>query len=786
MPRVLTVLVATVLIITGPGALAAEDAGQPDQIINGDFAGSPPRGWWASGVTWSPEGDNACINVPGGLTAYERGIVGQNDLSMQEGEEYEVRFRASSTLPDHDIRVTFQINDGTRGYPWIVEGIAVLGPEEQEFSFTDVAPEDSANANVTVQLGGQPESARVCLRGFSVLGGVIAEEMPEAAKVRVNQVGYLPQAAKYATYVSDEPEPLGWELLDGEDVVASGQTSPFGTDRASRQGVHLIDFSAVTREGEYALRVGDDASYPFRISPDIYRTLAVDALKFFYHQRSGIPIEAEYVGPEYARPAGHDASAAGGGDTAVTCRHDACDYSLDVSGGWYDAGDHGKYVVNGGIAAWQVLWIYERAAAAGGDSPWLADGTLNIPESGNGVPDVLDEARYQVEFLLSMQVPEGEEYAGMAHHKIHDEVWTGMLTMPHQDTERRLLAPPSTAASLNLAAVAAQASRIWAELDPEFAADALTAAERAYAAALENPRRHASSDASSGGGPYNDNRLQDEFFWAASELYVTTGADEYLRDVRESEYFVDGSDALRPGGFEWNRVAALGLIRLATSDALPEADREHVRSIVLSAADRLVEVSETEGYRLPYRPPVMTYSWGSNGQLLNNASVLLAAYDITGEPEYTAVALEAMNYVLGRNAVGISYVTGHGTFYAQNQHHRFWANQLDATRPNPPAGALAGGPNASAAVQDPVSARSLVDCAPQACYIDAHGAYSVNEVTINWNSALAVVAAALADEAADFRDPAVPGGFPWLIVLAAAVTVAVAAVVLLVVRRRRA
>ena len=141
----------------------------------------------------------------------------------------------------------------------------------------------------------------------------------------------------------------------------------------------------------------------------------------------------------------------------MPCRADlACGYTLDVRGGWYDAGDHGKYVVNGGIAAWQLLNSYERAEQRSVTPTAFGDGTLAIPEKANGVPDLLDEARWEVEFLLKMQAPDG-----MAHHKIHDENWTGLPTRPELDDQPRRLSATSTAATLNLAAVAAQAARLW-------------------------------------------------------------------------------------------------------------------------------------------------------------------------------------------------------------------------------------------------------------------------------------------------------------------------------------
>src|SRR5690606_13492040 len=167
----------------------------------------------------------------------------------------------------------------------------------------------------------------------------ISEAAP-LPNVRVNQVGYYPALAKHAVLVSSAPEPLQWQLLavDGKEVL-SGQTRPLGLDADSGDNLHLIDFSAATTPGDgYVIQVGEDKSHPFTIGNEIYDDMKYAALSYFYHNRSGIEIKAEYVGdPKWARPAGHLS------DKEVPCAPEAgCDYKLDVTGGWYDAGDHGK------------------------------------------------------------------------------------------------------------------------------------------------------------------------------------------------------------------------------------------------------------------------------------------------------------------------------------------------------------------------------------------------------------------------------------------------------------
>ncbi|MGH8921588.1 MAG: cellulase N-terminal Ig-like domain-containing protein, partial [Actinomycetes bacterium] len=226
---------------------------------------------------------------------------------------------------------------------------------------------------------------------------------PAATTVRVNQLGYLPDGPKRATVVSSATAPLTWQLRDTAGaVVASGSTSVRGADQASGESTHLVDFGAYTGTGTgFTLVVDGRASHPFDISASLYDGLRADSMSFFYQQRSGIAIDPALAGGAYARPAGHLGVAPNKGDTSVPCQVGVCDYRLDVRGGWYDAGDQGKYVVNGGIATWEIVNSFERASRSGGAAA-LGDATLRVPERGNGTPDILDEARWELDFLLRM------------------------------------------------------------------------------------------------------------------------------------------------------------------------------------------------------------------------------------------------------------------------------------------------------------------------------------------------------------------------------------------------
>ncbi|MER7876618.1 glycoside hydrolase family 9 protein [Streptomyces solisilvae] len=561
--------------------------------------------------------------------------------------------------------------------------------------------------------------------------------------VRVNQVGYLTDGPKKGTVVTSATKPLTWTLraADGTER-ASGTTTPAGVDPSSRQNVQTFDFSKVTNEGKgYTVTVDGKKSEPFTIGDNLYSSLRSDALAYFFHNRSGIKIDADLVGPKYARPAGHDKAAPHRGDTDVPCQDGVCDYRRDVSGGWYDAGDQGKYVVNGGISVAQLMSAYERTRTTkGADGASLGDGRLRVPERGNGVPDILDEARWEMEFLLRMQVPKGKPLAGMAFHKVHDKEWTGFPTRPDQDQQQRELHKPSTAATLNLAAAAAQSARLFKSYDPEFAARSLHAARTAWAAAKAHPKILASDSDSTGGGAYGDQSVGDEFYWAAAELFITTGDHTYAKAVFDSPLHRDvGALFPRGGGMSWASTAGLGALDLATvPNKLTAQQRAEVRSMVTKAADRYAADSAKSAYGVPYAPKDGKYEWGSNSQVLNNMIVLATAHDLTDKPRYRDAVLRGMDYLLGENPLNQSYVTGYGERNSHNQHHRFWAHQLDHKLPHPAPGSLAGGPNSG--LQDPVAKEKLNGCAPAMCYIDDIMAFSTNEITINWNAPLAWIA----------------------------------------------
>ncbi|MBU2669131.1 glycoside hydrolase family 9 protein [Actinoplanes bogorensis] len=727
--RILAV-VGTAALITTALAVPAS-AAEVEQVVNGGFDDGTAPFWANGGMTLALDDGRGCVDVPGGTANKWDAIVGQNDIDLVAGESYRFSFDASGSAAKSARAVVGLAVDP---YDTYFEQSPVLG-DTAHYEWTFAASTTTAQGQVAFQVGGSPDPWRFCVDNVSLVGGVPPEtyEPDTGPRVRVNQVAYLPDGPKAATLVTSATTPLPWTLRDKNGrSVATGRSVPRGVDVSSGQNVQTIDFGRYSRKGTgFTLTADGETSRPFAIDAAAYERLRADSLKFYYTQRSGIAID-DALRPGYGRPAGHIGVAPNQGDTDVPCQAGVCDYRLDVRGGWYDAGDHGKYVVNGGISVWELLNAYER-------SPGLRKVGLAIPESGNGTPDVLNEVRWELDFLLRMQVPAGKPYAGMAHHKIHDQAWTGLPLLPNLDPQPRELHPVSTAATLNLAATAAQAARVYKRYDRAFAARALSAARTAYTAAKANPALFAPESDGIGGGPYNDAKVSDDFYWAAAELFLTTGEKQYSADILASPEHK--ADVFGAGAFDWGNTAAAGRLDLAlVPNRLPGLAA--VKASVVAGADKYLAIQKQHPYGVPYAPANNMWDWGSNSTILNNMVVIAAAHELTGRDRYRDGVLTGLDYIFGRNALNMSYVTGYGEVSSHNQHSRWYAKQLDPSLPNPPVGTLSGGPNSS--IQDPYAQSKLTGCVGQFCYIDDIQSWSTNELTINWNAPLAWIAAYVA------------------------------------------
>ncbi|MGN0484836.1 MAG: glycoside hydrolase family 9 protein [Lachnospiraceae bacterium] len=638
--------------------------------------------------------------------------------------------------------------------------------------------------------------------------------------VRLNQVGYFSNLSKVASYATDkEIAPVSFEVKNSSGkTVYEGTGVSKGKDEDSGEYVQLLDFTELKESGkDFTIEVSDKEnvqtnrytkekydmwkSQPFDIADpskgeNIYEGALTNALNYYYQNRSGVAIDSKYITSgdkaTLAHQAGHvNDQAYVQSEWVKSYKSDGSDvdkaYQIDCTGGWYDAGDHGKYVVNGGISVWTLQNMYEMSKASGTESKWDDGKTMQIPENGNGTPDILDEARVELEWMFKMIVDSKDPYygsnmSGMVYHKMHDHKWTGLGVKAWDYADKwgtiRIVKPPTTAATLNVAATAAQAARLWKGIDDTFAAKCLEKAKLTYEAAKANPAVYAPLDQAIGGGAYGDDYVEDDFYWAACELYATTGDQTYLDDLSSYKNKNDstGNDkafslTTNLGGgensgsfssFNWGCTAGLGTLTLyLNEDKLADDQKESVESAIVSAADAYIAQEQNEGMGIPYRSTTFSdainigegievngYEWGSNSFVVNNAMVMAYAYKIKGTNEYMSGVSTAMDYIFGRNGLGISYVTGMGEYHTKSPHHRYWAHEIDSSFPSAPDGVMSGG--AGSGLQDPYVAglgyvRGKV--APQKCYVDSAEAWSVNEVTINWNAPFAWALSFIEDEA---------------------------------------
>lgn len=741
--------------------LACSATAVADEMIrNGQFT-SGVDGWWSAGGNVSTNSNEACMEMINPGANPWSVILGHGGIGLEQGQTYTISFDAYADV-DTEVKTLIQ-HEGPPYTHYIVENTKI-GTQKQSYryEFTQELPSD-AGGEFQFQMGAQ-KAATVCVTNVSIQGKPFFE-VASQSPIRANQLGFLPKADKLIFVASDSEEPLRWTLENNTGInIDMGRTIPTGLNKASGETLHRIDLSHYSAEmQDLVVKVGEDESFPFSISSAVYSNLKNDALSYFYQNRSGIAIEQAFVQREdLARPAGHPQDAAtcfNKTDTWGT-QWPGCDYTVDATGGWYDAGDHGKYTVNSGISVWTLLNLYERGQFIENAHNHFANANHLNPEAKQGSHPLLAEARWNIEFMLAMQIPtgvkihapvgeqkEGEalqltqiDASSLVFHKIADENWTGMPLPPHLDTEIRYVGQPSTAATLNLAAIGAQCARVYKEIDTAFSERCLIAAERAWQASKTHSKIYA-YDNFTGSGPYNDTELKDEFYWAAAELYITTGNSKYLNELKQSpEYLATPKGNVNADGdIYWQYTAPLGTLSLAVVPSDFD-DKQKARDAIVDTATAYRAQQANEGYNIPYS--VEEYPWGSNSNLANRGIFLVYAHDFTGEVNFLKSAASGMDYLLGANPISISYVTGYGSYAASEPHHRFWAKAVDENSPAPAPGALIGGPN-SISFSDPVAAPMKGHCIGQTCYKDKINAWTLNEITINWNAPLVWLSAAL-------------------------------------------
>ncbi|MEX2605345.1 MAG: glycoside hydrolase family 9 protein, partial [Gracilimonas sp.] len=538
---------------------------------------------------------------------------------------------------------------------------------------------------------------------------------------KINQLGYLTDATKLAVTPEIEADSFSIKNYQDGNVVFTGELKDGGFNDPSGEEVKIADFTKFTIAGNYVLEIkGGQSSHEFTIGDNVLKDVTDGVLKAFYYMRASIPLEEKHAG-KWARSAGHP-------DTSVMIHASAATESrpegtiISSPKGWYDAGDYNKYVVNSGISTYTLLFAYEQFPE------FFEAQNLNIPESENELPDILDEALWNLRWLLTMQDPDD----GGIYHKLTTANFEDAV-MPEDATNQRYVVMKNTPATLDFAAMMAQAARVYKPFLPEFADSALTAAKYAWEWAQHNPdilyrqnEMNQEFDPEIVTGAYGDRNASDEKFWAGAELFITTGDKKYYDEAgwKETEISVPS----------WGNVRALGLYSLVhhRNDlmGIAEDDKKAMADTLISVTDEMVEKSATAPYRSPFGYDESHFFWGSSGHAGNIGMAILQSYQLTGDEKYYQAALRVADYLLGMNPTGYSYITGYGDKLVMNIHHR--PSQADGIT-DPVPGMVSGGPNPNNMRQD-CGADQYPNKLPALAFLDEWCSYSTNEITINWNA----------------------------------------------------
>ncbi|MBE5880928.1 MAG: glycosyl hydrolase family 9 [Lachnospiraceae bacterium] len=675
-----------------------------NMILNPDFSNG--KGQWSSYLN----GGKATLDVneEGQLVIdiQEKGKLDHSvqayydGITLDDGVVYKFAFDMAVTVP-RTVVWRIQINGGDYSAYFLEEIAATTEMQRYEYElkaegFSDPAPRLCFNVG-EYEGDGELGAHQILLDNFefSVLDGsgrVLPQAAIETPDINVSQVGYLPEQSKKAVFRGDS---IGteFEVIDvasGESVF-TGTITGEGKNTSSQENCAVGDFSALKTEGTYKV-VNDNCgeSYEFKIGTDVYDALLDDTLRMMYLQRCGLEITEELAG-DFAHAECHTGSAiVYGTDTAK-----------DVSGGWHDAGDYGKYVVSGAKTVADLLMAYEKY-------PNAFDDELNIPESGNGIPDILDEVKYELDWMFKMQ-----ESNGGVYHKVTCKNFPGTV-MPEEETEQLYLSPISNTATGDFAAVMAMAARVYKDIDASYADKCLAAAEKALeyleanldAEGFKNPDDVVT-------GEYPDDKSSDEYFWALAELYKTTGEVSYNDKIK-------GINTLGlSNGLGWAGVGFYGMNTYLSCDNADAKLVDEIEGIFDFTVKTMNENKDLDAYDSTLGD---VYPWGSNMSIANNGMVYLMT-------EHLAEAESQLAYLLGTNANSYCFVTGYGTLSPQSTHHR-----PSQVLKQSMVGMLVGGPDSN--LEDPYAQATLKGEPKAKCYADNEQSFSCNEVTIYWNSPL--------------------------------------------------
>jgi endoglucanase len=548
---------------------------------------------------------------------------------------------------------------------------------------------------------------------------IFAQKISE--KIHLNQVGFFTNGPKKAIITDVKIEKYFYITSTNlRDTLYKGILSAEKKSAYSKTSTSVADFTPFNKKGNYVLVINNIGhSYVFTIGDSILETVLSSALKAFYYQRASMPLTENYAG-KWKRGAGHPDNKVLIHPSAASAERPANTVISSV-GGWYDAGDYNKYIVNSGITMGTLLSAYEDFQVA------TAATKINIPSIGTGIPDLLNESIYNLRWMLTMQDPnDGGVYSKCTNASFDGFVLPGITKAP------RYVVQKSTPATLDFIAVTAQASRLLKKYNkvlPGLADSCEKAAIKAWAWAMQHPsvaydqdKNNKQFEPAITTGGYGDNNFSDEWFWAASEMYCTNPLEKYATEINKYKTLFNVEVP------SWGGVGMLGYYSLIRNKSNKLEGIAKMKADITQMADNFIEHLQNSAFETIMGQSEKDFVWGSNAVAANQGILLINAYLITKDKKYIHAALSNVDYILGRNATGYSFVTGIGSKSPMHPHHR--PSSADGiTEPIP--GLLVGGPNPGR--QDGCVYEFT---ATETAYVDTECSYASNEIAINWNAPL--------------------------------------------------
>ncbi|MGN0606994.1 MAG: glycoside hydrolase family 9 protein [Oscillospiraceae bacterium] len=717
-------VVSAALILTSMPVVPLNISAANNMISNSTFE-SGTKDWG----TYKESGGACTLTTENGKLALKVQSVGKLNYSVQvyyniiplyQNGVYHLKYDISSTI-DREVEAMIQQNGGTyQAYTW--KGLELTSePQTVDYEFT-MEEETDIMTKFVFNCGTYGEDLpehtiyidNVVLELVDDSKVDYSASKPYEPSIVTNQVGYKPSAEKTAVFrdVTDEKT---FSVINSatNEVVYTGELYGETNNTTAGETDWFGDFSEVTEAGKYFIKCGNlDDSYEFTIGEDVYNQLTDDSVRMLYLQRCGTEIEDDTFGH-------------------IACHNtDAVIYGtnekIDVSGGWHDAGDYGRYVVPAAKAVADLLYAYDIA-------PDLYSDSIGIPESGNGIPDILDETRYELEWMLKMQSASGGVY-----HKVTCESFPGYI-MPELEKDELIVTPVTTTATADFCGAMAMAYEYYYDVDKQFAETCLSAAEKAWKFLEENPNFIYKNPEDITTGDYGDKSDLDERYWAAAQMYRATGDSKYKTALESMTVST---------GLDWALVGDYGNMAILTMKDIDKSSDIYnkAKTAIVNQADTFV----TKTVNSPYDVALTKFNWGSNMTVANAGMILGMAYDITGEDKYINAAVSQLNYLLGKNPLGECFVTGYGTVSPQNPHHRPSMSKNQAMK-----GMLVGGVNSS--LEDDAAKAYLVNTPADKCYVDNWESYSTNEITIYWNSPLTCLISMIENSGNDMPTDTVKG-----------------------------